>query len=128
MGNARVVSVSSRAVRSSVPLPVDVGLELAGAQLVLLAARRRHGHEAGIHRRVDRHRVALDAAPARERDPRGEIAPDEDRVAVLLEGQREIVERPGVVLERPREVRGPLDAETLGWNVGYLDQHVKNLA
>jgi len=32
-----------------------------------------------------------------------------------------------VILERPREVRGPFDAETFGWNLGYLDQHVKNL-
>jgi hypothetical protein len=33
-----------------------------------------------------------------------------------------------VVQEGLREVRGPFDAETFGWNVGYLDQHVKNLA
>ncbi len=106
---------------------VNVGLELAGGQLALLAARGGHGHEAGIHRRVDGHGVALHAAPAGERDPRGEIATDEHDVAVLLDGQRQIVERPGVILEGLRKVRGPLDAQAFGWNVGYLDQHGKNL-
>ena len=39
MGSARVVSVSSRAVRSSCAVLVDVGLEVVRAELVLLAAR-----------------------------------------------------------------------------------------
>jgi hypothetical protein len=32
-----------------------------------------------------------------------------------------------MVLERSRKIRGPLDAQTFGWNVDYLDQHMKNL-
>src|SRR5262249_37432150 len=63
------------------------------------------------------------ASSATLRDRCHHRALDEHRLPVLLDRQRQIVQRPGGVLERPRERPGAFDLKTVFGNLGDPDDH-----
>ena len=99
-----------------------VVLEVHGPELPLLPATGA-GDEArvniGLHLRL----VRLEAARAHLGHARVQPTVDEDRVAILGDGQVDVLEPPGSVLERLRKGRDALDLYAFLGNFRYLDDH-----
>src|SRR5215471_17106545 len=108
-------------------VPIGIGLEIVGCQLVLLAPSCRARNEPGTDLRLYLDRVGPEAAPAMLWHRGSQPAAHQNRIFILLQEQRQVVERPGGVLKRVGKRLRSLDPEPLLGNVGHVYQHRQNI-
>src|SRR5712692_7589431 len=102
---------------------VHVGLEVVGPELPLFPPPLGAWDEARVDLGRDRHCVGCEAPAALKRHAHQEGPRDEDRLTVLLDRQRDIIERPGGILEWARKCLPTLDLKAIPGNLGDSDYH-----